>query len=147
MENPRPHPTQSFIIWRGACVELKKTNKTVSIESRVRHVASTENLELSPRRRVPFIGEASFMPSLFGKRAAPTDREDSSRYLLWTLECVTVVNPMIVFTVSKYNQGVAWCSREGWYERGCVCLSTQRRLRPRWGWRPCCSAYLEAETT
>lgn len=24
MENPRPHPTQSFIIWRGACVELKK---------------------------------------------------------------------------------------------------------------------------
>lgn len=35
---------------------------------------------------------------------------------------------MIVFTVSKYNQGGCWCSREGWDEQGGAPVSPQASM-------------------
>lgn len=104
---------------------------------------------------VPFIDGVRFMSSRFGNCyqawTCSTGHDDASVCLLWMDVRIGVCgkNPMIVFTVSKYNQGVVWCSwGVGWTGR-CVQFSpsTRRLFRPRWGWRPCCSACLEAETT
>lgn len=48
----------------------------------------------------------------------------------------------------RYNRRVVWCCRKGVVAGArCAAGSPRLRLRPRWGWTPCCSACLEAEKT
>lgn len=90
--------------------------------------------------------------SLFGNC---NQRADGMHRSMWgarlsglTVQWVAVVNPMIVFTVSKHNQwgclvlsgGIGWSFTS---VRPCV----GGLLRPRWGWIPCCSVCREAERT
>lgn len=149
-------PSKWSIIWWGACIESKKSPVIVSIQSRpsAQHFARMGFRVLS-YSEVPFIDGVRFMSSRFGNCyqawTCSTGHDDASVCLLWMDVRIGVCgkNPMIVFTVSKYNQGVVWCSwGVGWTGR-CVQFSpsTRRLFRPRWGWRPCCSACLEAETT
>lgn len=62
--------------------------------------------------------------------------------------------PWLSSQCQNTTRGVVWCSRggdRGWRGEQGPCVqfspSMRLRLRPRWGWIPCCSACLEAETT
>lgn len=126
-------PSKWSIIWWGACIESKKSPVIVSIQSRpsAQHFARMGFRVLS-YSEVPFIDGVRFMSSRFGNCyqawTCSTGHDDASVCLLWMDVRIGVCgkNPMIVFTVSKYNQGVVWCSW-GWDEQGGVFSSVRPR--------------------
>lgn len=84
------------------------------------------------------------------ERAAPAMRTHPSVSSGWTLEWVAVVKSHDCLHSVKIQPGGCLVQLGVWDEQGlCVQFSPSMRrlLRPRWGWTPCCSACLEAETT
>lgn len=106
--------------------------------------------------RGPCIDGIRFMSSRFGNCdqvwTCSTGHDDASSG--WTLEWVAVVKSHDCLHSVKIQPGGlfgAVGAEWGWRGEQGPCVqfspSMRRRLRPRWGWIPCCSACLEAETT
>lgn len=147
-------PSKWSIIWWGACIESKKSPVIVSIQSGPSAQHFAMGFRVLSYSEVPFIDGVRFMSSRFGNCyqawTCSTGHDDASVCLLWMDVRIGVVKiPWLSSQCQNTTKGLFGAvGGVGWTGR-CVQFSpsTRRLFRPRWGWRPCCSACLEAETT